>query len=236
MSHFYFSFLLFEFSSLWSFHLLHSPPQLLSGKLPSWILYVLSQVFPHSFLRPHPCRASFSHHFPVLTLDSLPCPSSFAVRNPVETFQLINQLDARAGEWGCLMVGFGDRGARSEIPLLCCYRLGSRKDLQILFSILSPESLFCGAAGKEQRETSSSGSAGTVAVAWVGLNTLWLCMRGLRLWRWFLFSSAYKWNFWCGTGWECDSHHCLQRIKRKKEETITIFLYVWQKLRCEFII
>lgn len=118
MSHFYFSFLLFEFSSLWSFHLLHSPPQLLSGKLPCWILYVLSQVFPHSFLRPHPCRASFSHHFPVLTLDSLPCPSSFAVRNPVETFQLINQLDAHAGERGCLMVGFGDRGQGRRFP---CY-------------------------------------------------------------------------------------------------------------------
>lgn len=37
---------------------------------------------------------------------------------------------------------------RSEIPLLCCCWWGGRKDLQILFSILSPESLFCGACWK----------------------------------------------------------------------------------------
>lgn len=69
---------------------------------PVWITPVLDSSCPFTgflpLLRPHPCRAVFYHHFPVLALDSLPCPSSFAVWNPVESFQLIKQLDAHAGE------------------------------------------------------------------------------------------------------------------------------------------
>lgn len=185
-----------------------------------------SQVFPQSFLRPHPCRASFYHHFPVLTLDSLPCPSSFAIRNPVETFQLINQLNARAGERGCLMVGFGDHGQGCRFP--CCVAAGWEAErISRSFSVswaLNPCSV-----GLLER---SRGRAAVLAqlAQWLSLElvwTLWWCMRGLRLWRWFLFSSAYKWNFWCGTGWECDSHHC-RESKGKKRKGL-LFFYMFDK-------
>ena len=67
------------------------------------------------------------------------------------------------------MDGFGDRRQGRSLPVLCCcYWLGSRKDLQILFRILTFNLCSAGAAGKQQRERNSSGSASTVAVGRVG--------------------------------------------------------------------
>lgn len=154
-----------------SFH--HFEFSFASFPTPGWITPGLnsscpffSQVFPHSFLRPHPCRAGFYHLFPVLTLDSLPCPSSFAIRNAVETFQLIKQLDAHAGVWGSIMGGFGDRGQGQRFPRSVvagweAKRVSRSSSVSWALNLCS-----VGAAGKEQRERSSSASDLGCCLSW----------------------------------------------------------------------